>query len=124
MTGNRSEVLKELEFLNQLKGVVIPSGSYFICNKKDTDIDFFMLHSKETVEYLEKNGYSTNMHEQYLEDQGFISFRKGKFNVILVDTEDHLYAIELATHLCTELQVKDKDKRILVFNMFKTREIP
>lgn len=115
---------KELEFLNKLKQPVIPSGSYFICGTKDTDIDFFTLHTPEAVKHIESAGYSTNMGEKYLEEQGFISYRKGKFNVILVSSEDHLYAIELATYLCTQLCVTDKEKRILVFQVLKAREIP
>lgn len=118
------EAIKELEILNKLNQPVIPSGSYFICGEKNTDIDFFTLHNPDTVKYIEAAGYTTNMSEKYLEEQGFISYRRGKFNVILVNSEDHLYAIELATYLCTQLCVTDKEKRILVFNVLKAREIP
>lgn len=124
MTTPNTVIAKELEFLNQLKQPVIPSGSYFMLGKTDTDVDFFTLHTPNAVKLLVSSGYSTNMDEKYSEDADFISYRKDNFNVILVNSEDELYAIELATYLCTELKVKDKDKRILVFNMFKLREIP
>ena len=119
-----NEVVNNLQKALEELGTTIPSGSYFISGQKNTDIDFFVYGSKKTHSWLRKNGFDCQLHAVSEEDmdasmqnvEGFVSYRKDKFNVICLNSVEKLRKIRLATDLCTALKLKNKGDVLLVFN--------
>ncbi len=101
---------------------VIPSGSYFISNTKNKDIDFFVMSCEKIHAYLKKNGFKTGFEgadASFEDDAKFISYRKGVVNVICVKTQYDLKQIRLATELCSVLKLKTKQEQLFVFNTLR-----
>lgn len=114
------QLQKDLEKL----GTTVPTGSYFISGNTSNDIDFFVYGSKKAHDWLKANGFTCSLHavsEEDMEDSmegadGFVSYRRGKFNVICHRSVEKLRSLRLATELCTALKLKDKADVLRVFN--------
>lgn len=99
-------------------GRVVPSGSYFICGKEDTDIDFFVDDTMAFRRFLSGNEFTSVYGGKEYIFTKFFSYRKDNINVILVHplVGDELDDIELATELCKSLNLINKEDRLRVFN--------
>lgn len=123
MTISAVMVYEEIRALSSmLSGRMILSGSYFICGKVTTDVDVFMLRTTYNRKRLEDLGYELCI-EDY-ENAPFLSYRKGVFNVILIDSEDELKNIDKATKICKELSLTNKEDRIKVFDILRYGDTP
>jgi len=106
------------EELEKLEGIkLIKSGSFFVCGEEGTDIDFFALNTKKNVSLIEKLGYKTNQMEinKYGEVSDFISYRRGRFNIVLLPNKKTMDKVRVASHICKRLKVTKKIDRIAVF---------
>ena len=96
-----------------------PTGSNYICNPPvtDTDIDFmYLVYSlEECADWLEENGWKKCGSNGY-KQLGWISYRKGKYNLILTDDMDHYNKFEAATELAKKRNLTRKADRIALFN--------
>ena len=128
---DRNMVLIELGHLYRAvstpKGYIVPSGSYFICGCEDNDVDFFAHNTDHMRKHLKERGYIPQIEESYFGEEAealrFVSYRKDYFNVILLESEDELAKIQLATDLCIALETEVKEHRILIFRAIRTGSI-
>lgn len=117
-------VVKNLQTALEELTTVVPSGSYFIFGNNNTDIDFFVLGSRKVHDWLKANGFRCALHAVPADElensmnnvDGFVSYRKDKFNVICVNTISRLKQMKLATELCAALKIKSKPDTLRVFN--------
>ena len=96
-----------------------PTGSNYICNPPvtDTDIDYmyFVYSIEECTDWLEENGWKKCGSNGY-KQLGWISYRKGKYNLILTDDMNHYNKFEAATELAKKRNLTRKADRIALFN--------
>lgn len=101
--------------------IVVPTGSRVICNPPvmDTDEDFVVLSNADYPQILQvmtDAGYTKDGGENYdsaknLEDGGFVSFKKGTTNYIVVTSlESHIKWVR-ATNLAKLLNLREKSDR-------------
>jgi hypothetical protein len=121
------------EVFKDLMVGITPTGSRHICNPPpmNTDDDYLVCcrdkaHREEVVKRLLENGFEHDAGESYDGrelDGMFSSFRKGELNYIV--TDDHEFARRHfhATHICRELNLKEKHDRIMVFRAFLYGEL-
>jgi len=102
---------------------LVGSGSYFICGTTDTDIDYFTLDTADTrrlLNTLDFSGYDGDIPDQYQDCMGEVfSFRRGNINIILVQTEQELERIQLATDVARKLNLSTRDERLIVFDAIR-----
>lgn len=117
-----AEVEKEYTSLLRVVGSredIVCSGSYFICDNRTTDVDFFIPNKHIILQGLRMIGYSPNTDDPNYAESDFVSYRKGYFNVITVNDEKALDNIRRATEVCQRLFLTDKEDRIFVFEKFR-----
>jgi hypothetical protein len=93
------------------------TGSREICSPAplDTDVDFVVLDFA-SVGKFEKNGFrmTTEESEEYGETD-FETYRRGEVNLIVVHTWEQFRAWRAATAAAKQMNIKDKQKRIALF---------
>ena len=104
-----------------------PTGSNYICDPPvtDTDIDYmyFVYSIEECTDWLEENGWKKCGSNGY-KQLGWISYRKGKYNLILTDDMDHYNKFEAATELAKKRNLTRKEDRIALFQTIIGVTIP
>lgn len=109
-----SEILDDQLVINWFR-----TGSSVICDPPvlNTDIDFMILtYDKRNLTHLLKiSGFFQDGRGVY--DQGlFYSYRKGNINLIITTDKSHFFRFLGATLVSKTLNLRDKDKRIDMFN--------
>lgn len=124
---------------------ILPTGSYFMCDPPSLDTDYdFVVYTHLTKfssleEKLLKFGYQCSYRkpantdfiidilkeqdevEYFTLENDFVSFRHGKFNLIITTSKDFYTKFSLATIICKSLNLMDKADRIVLFSGFLNR---
>jgi hypothetical protein len=93
------------------------TGSREICSPApmDTDADFVVLDLRGSGNF-ESNGFKmTAEPENYGFEAPFITYRRGEVNLIVVDGWPQFKAWKAATAAAKQMNIKDKQKRIALF---------
>lgn len=100
----------------------IHSGSSYICNPPvlDTDIDYFFVGPTENefTEDIKKFGFEKTSDPEY-EFTGFVSFRSGNYNFILIGDRHAFNDVCLATAIARRQNLLEKDQRVALFEMLR-----
>lgn len=107
-----------LQLPKELYQQIAFTGSAFICNPPitNTDIDFIILSSDwdKLGEWCEQNSFKTNFEDYELEE--FRSYKRGPINLIITDDSVWYKKFTTATSLAKQLNLLDKDKRVVLFD--------
>ncbi len=110
------------DFLLRNPNVLItPMGSSVVCDPPvlDTDFDYLVEVMAGDVERsLIDAGYSTDCSAVYADasEEKFVSWRRGRVNLIVTRNRELARRYRIATYLCTLLNLRNKEHRIAVFD--------
>lgn len=94
------------------------TGSREICSPApmDTDVDFLVLDLKSSGGF-EKNGFILTTEDRTNEygETDFETYRRGEVNLIVVHEWEQFRAWKAATAAAKQMNLKDKQKRIALF---------
>lgn len=95
------------------------TGSYFMCDPPviTTDIDFMVLTTNINAAriLLCRAGWvSSNSSEDYPEEN-MHPMRRGRFNALIVDSQEYFDKWRLATEVSRDLNLLNKEDRVKVF---------
>lgn len=103
-------------------------GSRYICTPEplDSDIDILIYayaKNKPVVHVLlTEDGWEIDGNYP-VNEEGFVSYRKGDINLIFVFQSLHYYRFLYATEACKVLNLQDKAQRIKMHDHFKDLDI-
>lgn len=98
----------------------LPTGSYFICDVRDTDIDVVLLVAEDVSKFLDSS-WEFTLNSQY-EEAKFLSARKGKFNLLLTNDTAYFKQMRIATELAIRFRLTSKQDRVDLFRAIKHEE--
>lgn len=101
-------------------------GSKVTCNPppQDTDTDYLVVirpeedYISETVSALTNDGYEWEGSQKHYQDEAgnnFMSWRRGKINLIVTASADFAAKHRIATAICKRLNLMQKADRVMVF---------
>lgn len=113
-----------LSYLQLIKAEISSCGSRVTCNPPptDTDADYLVIididEAPSLMGALSSLGWSwegSNEHYQNQLNDGFSSFRKKDVNLLVTASPEWSKRHKAATHVCTRLNLMNKDDRIALF---------
>lgn len=107
---------------------IFQTGSSIICNPPilNTDIDYCILTPNLDIfdDIITKIGFITLDNEDYLEVGKFVSYRYGKYNLIVTDNREFFFKFKNATDIAKALNLLKKEDRVILFQYILYDKLP
>lgn len=81
--------------------------------EENTDLDILVPDEIQFTNYIIENGFELCASEEY-GNKEFTAYRKGLINIIVAHTEELFRSFYIASRVCRELNLKDKEQRVLI----------
>jgi hypothetical protein len=102
---------------------IYPTGSRYVCDPPVlfTDIDFLVFSKDDLTDKMTLLGYKASLMQEYMVIPGwdFSSWRKGKINLIISDSENFVTRHRIATDICKKRNLRFKVSRVLVHELVR-----